>query len=408
MRRFLAGARIKEMADRFGTPFYLYDAERIRERYHQLRQTITYPELAIHFAIKAQPSVALLRLLGDLGAGADACSVSDLLFANAAGLDPRRATFTCCGLSAKELEAVARHGAFFIADSLSQVERYGCLAPGRSIGIRVHTHIEAGFHPHVRTGGSGGKFGLLPGEIKEAIALAHSRDLEVTCLHTHIGSDILEPSGLIDALERLIGHADLVPGLTAIDAGGGIGQPFWPEDGEFDLVGYGRAVSDLMDGISRRRGDRIHLILEPGAFLVQDAGYLVARVTELRPPARGRPRFAYVDANCNQAISALLYGTRRGLHAPASDGPRMLRYHVAGTTMQAGDIFAEDAELPELAIGDPVVVENCGSYCSARASTFNGRPRPGEVLLDGDRFIEIRRAESAADLLETQVWSHTE
>jgi len=397
-----------ELAERFGTPLYALDAEEIARRYRRFVADIAYRPLHVRYAIKANANVGVMRYLRELGAALDACSPGDLAFADAAGFGPDDVFYTGCAISDNELRQVAARGVFFNADSLSQLARYGRYAPGRPVGLRINTGVVAGFHAHVRSGGLSSKFGLHPAQMPEALAIAARHGLRVVALHTHLGSDIFEPAAPLAALDVLVAVAEPLSALTLIDVGGGWGVPFMAGDPEFDMATYGAGVTARLGALSARRGREIAFHVEPGAYLLSDAGVLLTRVTELKPPvlvhSELTPFFAGTDTSYNAAVSTVLYGSYHGLYvADRAEAASTHTYDVVGHLMQAGDVLARGRPLPELREGDLLVMLNCGSYAASRAPQFNERPRPAEVLVQGSQARLVRRAEGVADLLSHQV-----
>ena len=405
---FLGGLSATEIASRFGTPCYVFEAQTIRTRLNSIWESVAHRPLRVNYAVKAHANVAILQLLRAMGAGLDACSPGNLVFAEAAGFTADQITYSSCSATDEELRLAHSRGVLFIANSLSQLERYAGLGNSRPIGLRVNCGIETGFHPHVRSGGPESKFGIHPHEIPEAIETANNLGLRVAGLHTHMGSDVMECGPYLASLECLIGLSSDIPDLEFIDLGGGWGIPFsdgWPE---FELSGFGKSASALMSRFCVDRNRPITLILEPGAFIMQDSGFLLAKITDITPPAwvggQPTPHFVYLDANCGHTISALLYGTVRRVRPARARASVTNTYHICGDLMQAGDIFARNQELTELKIGDIMTIDNCGSYCAVRASVFNQRPRPAEVLVDTGQARLVRRGETAADLLNDQIY----
>lgn len=406
---YLGGLAAAEIAARFGTPLYVIETGLIQARYEQLVGQIPYRPLRVNYACKANANVQVMRFLRELGAHLDACSPGDLAFGDAAGFQPGEVFYTGCAMSDQELQLVAERGVWFNADSLSQLERYGRLAPGGAVGLRVNCGVLAGFHAHVQSAGQTSKFGLHPGQIAEARALADRFGIRITGLHTHLGSDLFEIRPPIRALDVLIELSDELPDLEFIDVGGGWGVPFVPGDPEFDMAAYGALVTERMAALSERRGRPIVFRVEPGAYLLSDAGVLLTRITELKPPVvlndTWTPFFAGTDTSYNHCVSIVLYDSYHGiLVADRADASANRPYDVVGNLMQAGDVLAKHRPLPDLQVDDLLVILNCGAYAACRAPTFNERPRPAEVLVAHGEARLARRAESVADLLAQQVY----
>lgn len=395
------------LAARHGTPLYALDLQVVRTNFERFPSAVAYRPLHVLYSCKANANVELMRFLRELGAGIDACSPGDVAFARAAGFGDDEISYTGHGMTDAELELVAGSPMFFTADSLDQLERIGAADPGRRVGIRVNCGIEAGFHAHVRAGGARSKFGIHREQLDEARAVARRHRLEITRLHGHIGSDIQEPGPHLTLLDGLLDAARHLPDVTAVNLGGGWGTPFLPTDRPYDFDAFGRAATTRLERFAEATGRRLDLLLEPGAYVVMDAGVLLTRVTELKPPVtvagEETPFFACTDTSHNALVSAVIYDTYHPIWVvDRADAPPARDYHVTGNLMQSGDIIAADRALPELARGDVLAVGKCGGYAASRAPNFNERPRAAEVLVNRTDSVITRRAETEADLLATQ------
>jgi diaminopimelate decarboxylase len=401
----VGGIPATDLATRFGTPLYVYDAEVIRRRWHQLVDGIGRERTAVYYSCKANAALGIVRLLVDLGARLDACSPGDLAVARKAGCGPEAVSYLGVSVSDADLDAVVTAGAFFTADSLSQLERYADRCPpGTEIGLRINCDVAAGFHAHVQAGAWDAKFGLHPAQLPAALHRAAERGLRVTGLHSHVGSDILDPQPHLELLRRLLELSDQLPDLTFVNIGGGWGTPFLPMDEEYPMAEFGAAASSMLDDYERRRGRPVELRVEPGAYLVMDAGVLLASVVETKAamPIDGRqsPTFVCVDSSYNHVVSAVIYNTYHPIElARDPAAPTAGEVSIVGNLMQAGDVLARDRPMPELAPGDVLVIRKCGGYTSSRSTVFNERPRPAEVVVDAGTATLIRSAETVDDLL---------
>ena len=390
----VGGVPVERIASTFGTPVFVYDGERIRDRFELLTRSLRHRPLEVYYSVKANPAVGILRLLRTLGARVDVSSPGDLAFAEAAGFRQDEVSFTGCGLAECEYHLVAdRPGMDFVADSLQQVARIVTLAPGRPIGLRLNPEIEAGFHPHVRAGSSASRFGLRPYELADAVELASARGCPVVGLHGHLGSDVFEVEPFLELAELLCTVAATLPSVRWLNLGGGLGDPA-DSDAEGPQL---RALDAGLSGILARLPRALRLRVEPGSYLTMSSGLLVARVTDVKPG--GAPDGTVcVDASSNLLVSVLVYDTHHPVWA-VRPGEASRTYDVAGNLMQAGDVLARNRSLPKVAVGDLLAFGRCGAYSSSRSTTFNNRGRPAEVLvLDGEARL-LRRREEPADLL---------
>jgi diaminopimelate decarboxylase len=405
----LGGIPAENLAATYGTPLYVYDGAVIRRRWAQLTSAIEHRPLAVYYSCKANAAVGIVRLLVGLGARVDACSPGDLAVADRAGCVGPDVSYVGVGSSNSDLETVTSAEAFFTADSLAQIDGYAGRLDGRrtDIGLRINCDVAAGFHPHVQAGAWDAKFGLQPSQLGSALAQAAARGLRVVGLHSHIGSDILTPEPHLTVLRRLLELGADVADLRFVNIGGGWGTPFVVGDHEYPMQSFGHAATSLLAESERRYGRPLELRIEPGAYLVMDAGVLLTRVTEVKPPVdlkdRRTTQFVCVDSSYNHVVSAVIYDTYHRIDlARHADAPVDKRnpMTVVGNLMQAGDILARRRALPAgITAGDVLVIRNCGGYSSSRSTVFNERPRPAEVIVDEGEVTILRRAETTEDLL---------
>ncbi len=398
---------VEDLVAAYGSPLYAYDAAVVRHRHARIAELFAGLNGSMYYSLKANPVLGLVRFLRLLGVRADACSPGDLRLAARAGFAPEDVGFVGVSLSADDVTAAAEAGCTFTADSIEQLRRYAAY-PGRrrsDVGLRLNPDVAAGFHPHVQAGAWVSKFGLHPQQLRDALDEAAGLGLTVTGVHAHIGSDILEAAPHLQVLCRLLELTRDVSELEWVNIGGGFGTPFLAGDAEYPVAELREGAYELLDAEMSRRGRSLELRIEPGAYLLMDAGVLLTRITELKPPVerdgRRTPRFAGVDSSFNHVVSAVLYGTQhpvqlgRDVYAPAG-----VETTVVGNLMQAGDVLARDRPLPaDLRVDDVLVVRKTGAYSSSRSTVFNGRPRPAEVLVDGSDVRLLRRRETPDDLL---------
>lgn len=401
------GVPASVLAQEVGTPLYVFERQKVEARYMDFFEAIAHRPLEVLYSVKAHASVYLLRVLREVGAGVDACSLGDLVFAAAAGFPSEKISFAGFSLSQAELDRVLATNAFIVADSMDQVERIGRSRRRSELALRINCGITAGFHPHVQFSAVDSKFGIHIGSVSDAQALAERFDLQVVGLHSHVGSDLLEVEPHLRLLACLLELAEGLPGVRLVDIGGGWGTPFLPEDPDYDLACFGKAVTDMLSDFEERTGRPLALRVEPGAYLVMDAGFLLASVTEIKPAVPTRdgqsPWFACLDTSYNHLHSAVAYDTYHPVWIDKkAESIANQRYHVAGNLMQAGDVLAKDRLLPQVGVGDLVVFGKCGGYKACRSSTFNERGRPAEVMVHKGMATMIREAERPEDLVTGQ------
>ncbi len=399
------GVDLEEAAGRFGTPLYLYSAAAIREAYQRYDRAFASVPHRICYALKANGSGALLRLLQGLGAGADIVSGGELQAALRAGFAPERIVFSGVGKTDEELAAGLDAGiGEFNAESEDEVQRLSALAAARSraarVTLRVNPDIDPRSHPYISTGLRENKFGV---DIREAPAiLSRLRALpaiEVTGLQSHIGSQITDLSPLAEAARELaeLSRRLLDEGfpLRTIDIGGGLGV-------DYQGGGAGLGPEALAERVlPELQGLPLTLLLEPGRSLVAPAGTLLTRVLFLK---RNRAKtFVIVDAGMNDLLRPSLYQAFHRIEPVRETGSPAQRVDIVGPVCETGDFLARDRELALPEAGALLAVRDAGAYGFSMASNYNLRMRPAEALVDDGTMRLIRRRETFEDLVRTEV-----
>ncbi|TAK15208.1 MAG: diaminopimelate decarboxylase [Acidobacteria bacterium] len=405
----LTSEHLTAMAAKHGTPLYVYDAALIRERYRALGDACgAYPH-DIHYAIKANATLAIVRLMRACGACADANSGGEIEVALRAGFAPKEIVFTGVGKTGAEIERAVTLGVKAInAESPGEVERIASIAerhPGAAarVAIRINPDVDAESHPHISTGLRTNKFGM---SIDAARALAREigrhPSLRIVGLHVHIGSQITKTAPLARAAEALAGLATelMTEGvkLEHLDVGGGLGIPY--QAGQ-PVVSPSEYVAAILPPI-RKTG--LRLVLEPGRWIVGPAGVLVTTVVDLKEqpadPKSGEARwFVIADAGMTDLLRPALYGAWHDI-APVNPRPGDDRLcDIVGPVCETTDTLGSARRLPPVEVGDLLVVRDAGAYGSVMASNYNRRAVPAEVM-DGRL---IRRRQTIEDLLQWDV-----
>jgi diaminopimelate decarboxylase len=402
---YVGGFRADELAQRFGTPLYVYDLEVVEENYRRLVGSFPYRDLEVLYSCKANNNVDVLRTLRDLGAGLDAVSPWEVLLGVRLGFPKERILFTGSSVSDEEMRFVRELGVLVNVDSLSQLRRYGRMFPGTEVSIRVNPGIGAGHHGYAVTGGVT-KFGVYLDQLDRALDIVREYNLRVVGLHTHIGSGILDPEPYLRAVEVLLDVARRFSSLEFIDIGGGFGVPYRPGERPLDIAYLGSRVSEMVEEFSRRYG-HVRLRVEPGRYLVATAGVLLVRVVDVKEVEVGGTRrvFVGVDSGMNHLIRPALYGAyHEVVAATKADRPRELVADVVGNVCESGDVLATGVSLPGVEEGDVLAIMNAGAYGYTMSSNYNMRPRPAEVVVRGGEVRLSRRRETFEDLVSTFSW----
>jgi len=401
----IEGLPAAALARRFGTPVFVYSRAAILSRLERLRRAFSRPGTSICYALKANPNRAVCRVLSEAGAGAEVVSGGELVRALAAGFAPERIVFSGVGKTADEMDLGLRRAVLTFnvesAEELGALERAARrrrrTAP---FSVRLNPDVKARTHPHVTTGRAENKFGV---EADLALELARrarrSRWLDFKGLHCHIGSQIRElgpfqraAAAVARVLRRL--QAEGIP-FSLVDMGGGLGVSY---GGEREL-GCARLAETMEREFSP--WPQARLLVEPGRYLVADAGSLLTRV--LYRKQTSRRRFVIVDAAMNDLARPSLYGAFHPI-APAQPrrGPSR-RVDVVGPVCESGDFLARQRLLAPMEPGDILVVGMAGAYGFAMSSQYNSRPRAAEVLVSGGRARLARRRETVTDIVRAEL-----
>ena len=396
------GVPVQSIVERTDTPVYIYSAQAVRTAYRTIDDAFRdYPH-AIHYALKANSTLGLLRLLRALGSRADANSIGEIEVARRAGFTPDAIVFTGVGKTRAELEEAVALGVHAInAESAGELDRLAPIAreQGREarVALRINPDIDAGSHPNISTGLNINKFGVPLQDAREIYRSRQSAEgLRFVGVHVHIGSQITTLAPLQRAARVLVDLAEelRVDGfaLEHLDLGGGLGISY---DGTPSIspADYAGAVLPEL----RRSG--LPVILEPGRALVGRAAALVARVVDTKQFPDGR-RFAVLDAGMTELMRPALYGAHHAIVPVGRPAGRTGRWDVVGPICESSDVFGRDRELPDaLAVGDLVAVLDTGAYGAVMASNYNRRVLPPEVLVDEGTWTTIRRRQSLDDIL---------
>jgi diaminopimelate decarboxylase len=406
---YCGGVSLEALAKRFGTPLYVYSADQIAERLGMFQSAFKGRDHLVCYAVKANSALAILKLLASRGAGFDIVSGGELERVLAAAPDAAgRVVFSGVGKTAGEIDAGLNAGILaFNVESESELallaERARRLKIRARFALRVNPDVFAETHPYISTGLREHKFGIDIGRARSIYKHAtRNRWLEPHGISVHIGSQIrsAEPFGAaIERVARMVRQlrSDGVA-LKAIDAGGGLGIDY--HDGGFDAAGK---VEEYAEVLNRALSDFDgQLLIEPGRFLVAQAGALLARVLYVK--RNGTKNFVITDAAMNDLIRPALYQAHHEIAPVRPRAGRSLVVDVVGPVCESGDFFARDRKLGPVEPGDLLAILDAGAYGMAQSSNYNSRPRAAEVLVEGKKARLIRRRETIADLLATEMF----
>lgn len=375
-----AGRDAEAIAREHGTPLYVFDTARMEANARRLASAFDRAGASyrILFALKAnrQPEV-LDRLRATRLVGIDACSPNEVDLAIEHGWRPEEISYTGTSLSPRDLDRILAHPIRLNLDSLSAIRQVGERSPGRAIGLRINPGVGAGFSSRMTySGEKPTKFGIYPDQIEEALALAGRHQLVVRGLHFHIGSGWLNEGieRVVEAARRVAEFAKLLPAIDYINVGGGIGVRRVESEREVDLDAYASGIAGALADL------KTTILCEPGDFIAQDAGILLAEVVCI--DRKGGVDFVGVDCGYNVYCSNVFFNLpQEVVLCRAAGGPTVLHCTLAGNINEASDIFTEDCRLPEVREGDVLALLNTGGYGAALSSTHCHRPHAGIVSI---------------------------
>lgn len=400
---FAEGVSVRKLAGRFGTPLYVYSRNHLRKQYRALARAMRAVRPLICYSVKANSNREVIRTLLAEGAGLDIVSGGELYRALSAGADPQKIVFAGVGKTVQEIEYALREGIlFFTVESEPEMLRISACArrlrkTGR-IAFRVNPDVDAGTHKHITTGTYENKFGLDAGRVVRACREARRQpNLEVAGLHMHIGSQILSAAPFEKALRKVVPLCrdlrTVCPSLRYIDIGGGIGIKYRPEQEPLDPADVASRIVPIL----KRLG--LSVVMEPGRYLVGNAGILVCRVQYVK---RGMGRsFVVVDGAMNDLIRPLLYEAYHEI-LPVRETRGRIKGDLVGPICESGDFLAQNRVLPAAKEGDLLAAASAGAYGFAMASNYNSRPRAAEIVVDGVRAVKARSRETWKDLVRAE------
>jgi len=403
-----------EIANRYGTPVYVYDAALIRRQIERVKHAFAALPFRPFYAMKANGAMAILDLVRGAGFGCDAVSPGEIYIARQAGFTPDNIWFTCSNVSDDDLRAIGDERIVINVNSMSEIDRIIALDLTNPIALRFNTDIGAGHHVDVVTAGGGVKFGIDLAEINTARMVVEDSGRKVVGLHAHIGSGIDSIAPLIESARRLLDLSTKFPNLRWLNFGGGISVPYEPGAPEFPIGDYGAELTRIADRLLRARD--LTAILEPGRYLVAESGTLLSRVTSRR--ISGGQTWIGVDTGFNHLVRPSKYGAYHHIVNATSGSAASLRQTfdglqmndevvVAGNLCESGDVFTRNEagkaitrRIDRTKTGDLLAFCDAGAYGFSMASLYNARLLPPEVMVDGDDVRLIRERQTYEELVK--------
>ena len=389
-----------DLADKYGTPLYVYDGDMVVQRYRELYDFIKWPKLKIHYAMKANFNFSILKALKEAGAGIDAVSPGDVLLATKAGFAPENIIYTANNVTDEEVRQVKESGVLMNIGSLSRLEKFGKEFPGSEICLRFNPDVVDGAHAKIMTGGDLTKFGILLQDVDVVKEMVAKYNLKVVGLHEHTGSGLQHTSSVFKSMENLMAIAtpENFPDLRFLDFGGGFKVPYKPDEEKVDYVKMGAEIARLFSEFCEKYGRELEMYFEPGKFIVAESGYMLVTVNTIKEN-KGR-----LIVGCNsgfpQLIRPMFYEAYHHIVNLSNADAAVDTYDICGNICETGDLFAERREMAQIREGDVLSIENAGAYCYSMGGVYNLRAMPSEVFVKDGEAKLARKGMKTDELID--------
>jgi diaminopimelate decarboxylase len=401
MSETISNELLVQAAKTFGTPVYVYHAEKISRQYQNLLDSFADTKVRFYYAAKALTNLSILKHVKSLGSGIDCSSINEVKLALKAGFQPENILYTSNNIHFSEIEQAHDFGVHINIDSLSNLQKFGeKYGHSYPVGIRLRPNIMAGGNLKISTGHSSSKFGVPVEQLSDLLTLVKQTNLHIRTLHIHTGSEIKDVEVFVKGLSVIFELVEHFPELEVVDLGGGFKVPYKPDEVGTDMKLLGEEVSKAFEKFEKEKGRSFQVWFEPGKYMVSECGHFVTTVNVLKHS--GDIRFAGVDSGLNHLIRPMFYGSYHKIENISNPSGPMFDYNVVGYICET-DNFAESRTLNEISEGDLLVLRNAGAYCYEMASNYNSRFRPAEVLCKDGSLQLIRERETFEDLLKGQL-----
>ena len=397
----MKNSKLIQAASEFGSPLYVYDANKIKYQYNRLVKSFkSVKNLQLNYAVKALSNISILKYLIDLGSGIDAVSIQEVHLALKGGINPEKIIYTPNGVSMDEIKFASELGVKINIDNLSVLEDFGNSHPEIPICIRINPHIMAGGNSNISVGHIDSKFGISIHQIPHLKRIVENTKIRINGVHMHTGSDILDIDVFLRAAEILFETANHFKDLDFIDFGSGFKVPYYPGDSETNIEELGKKLSKRFNLFCKSYGKNLTLIFEPGKFLVSEAGKFICKVNSKKQTTS--TVFAQVDSGFNHFLRPMMYGANHHIENISNPDDTERYYSIVGYICET-DTFASNRKVSTISIGDLLCFNNAGAYCHTMSSNYNSRYRPAEVLYINNQLKLIRKRENFDDLIRNQI-----
>ena len=393
--------KVSDIVEKFGTPVYVYDASTITNQIESLRKAFRSVDLRVKYAAKALTNLSILKLMRKNGVGVDVVSIEEAKLALHAGYQPQEISFTPNGVAFHEIVAAVELGVAINIDNLPSLkkfgERYGSTVP---CSLRINPGIMAGGNYKISTGHLQSKFGISSQQLQQILDLTSQYKINISGLHVHTGSEIGDVDVFLKVADVLFSLAKNFTSLKFLDFGGGFKVAYKAGDYITDIELLGTKLGNVFNQFCKDYGRKLELWVEPGKFLVSEAGHLFVQANVVKEtPAL---TFVHVNSGLNHLLRPMMYDAHHDIvNISNPEGPKK-KYTVVGYICET-DTIGTDRELHEVREGDILAIRNAGAYGFSMASNYNSRLRPAEVMIIDGKQVLIRKQESFDDLIKGQV-----
>ncbi|MFA6149999.1 MAG: diaminopimelate decarboxylase [Chitinophagaceae bacterium] len=401
MENQLTNEQLIAAAQQFGSPLYVYHAEKISEQYNKLVDAFSGHPTRFFYACKALTNINILKHLKSLGSNLDCVSINEVKLGLKAGFEPKEILFTPNCVAFDEIKEAVSLGVNINIDSISMLELFGnYYGDSYPICIRINPHIEAGGNYKISTGHIDSKFGISIHQIRHIVRVVKTTKLHIQGLHMHTGSEIKDINVFLQALEVLLSVAEHFTELEFLDLGSGFKVPYKDEDRETDIKSLGQKLNVAIKEFEKEYGKPLEIWFEPGKYLVSECGYFVVSANVIKQTTA--TVFVGVNSGFNHLIRPMFYDSYHRISNISNPNGAERIYTVVGNICET-DTFAWDRVLNEVREEDYLVFHNAGAYGFEMSSNFNSRLKPAEVMVKDGKFSLIRKREVFEDLLAGQV-----
>jgi diaminopimelate decarboxylase len=400
MNSSLSYAQLKEAANEYGTPLYVYHAEKIASQYQNLLSNFSSEHTRFFYACKALTNIHILDVVKRAGCNVDCSSINEAKLALHVGFSPENILYTSNSVSFEEIDEAVSLGIHVNIDSLSNLEKFGAkYGASYPIGVRVRPNIMAGGNLKISTGHDKSKFGIPVTQLTELKAIQTQYNINIATLHIHTGSEIKDVAVFIQSAEVFDTLLTHFPTVNVLDFGGGFKVPYQPNEKGTDMALLGAEVNKAMVRLSEKYGRPLTAWFEPGKYMVSECGYFIAQVNVLKQS--NDIQFAGINTGLNHLIRPMFYDAYHHIDNISNPNAPHTQYAVVGNICET-DTFAWDRSIPAIEEGDFLVFYNAGAYGYEMASNYNARYKPAQVLFENGVSKLISRRDTFEDLLSLQ------